>query len=55
MDKMPLYDLSDGCKQARHILAVRPSPASRIEDRFQFLHNEGDVPAAAENRANHPR
>src|SRR5579883_838996 len=50
---MLLDNFAERGKQAWHIFAADPGSASWIEDRFQLLYHEGNVPAPPENRADH--
>ena len=53
MREMLFNNIADGRKKARHVFAVHPRPASRIENRLQFPDDEGYVAPPAENRADH--
>ena len=53
VNEVLLYNFPDRCKQTGHVFAVRPSAAPRIENGLQFLHNEGNISAAAEDCADH--
>src|SRR5690606_8704699 len=53
--KVALDYAADGRQQRRHVAAVEPSAAARVEHRLQLIGHEGDVAAAAEYRRDHAR
>src|ERR1700722_4844447 len=54
LDHVPLDDVADRGEQRRHIAALHPRAATRVEYRLHLLDDKGDVAAAAEHRADHP-
>jgi hypothetical protein len=54
-DHVGLDHFADRREQARHVASAHPLPALRIEHRFQFLDDEGDIAAAPEHSTDHPR
>src|SRR3546814_2494130 len=55
VDHVALDDTADRRQQRRHVAALHPGAAARIEHGLQLLDHEGDVAAAAEHRGDHAR
>src|SRR5215471_6868505 len=53
LDHVALDDLANRSEQGGNIAAVHPLPATRIEDRLELFHDEGNVSAAPEHRRYH--
>ncbi|MCY1180260.1 hypothetical protein D9M73_206920 [compost metagenome] len=52
---MAFDDVPDRRVQRRHVAALHPGAAARIEHRLEFLRDEGHIGGAPEYRRDHPR